>query len=283
MNKVTEVLNDKDESIDEELDYFKFTLSKLNKPAIQKNESRIENEKINGEFQENPKLALNQYGIDYFEFENRFRGSCKKIKETQAIYLKYFNGKANILDIGCGRGEFLELLKENNISAKGIDVCKDFVDYCEYKKLDALLDDAVSHISKVNDNSIGGVFMSQVAEHLETEYLIELISKIYDKLENGAYFIAETPNPTMLSTFSNSFYLDPSHKNPVHPETFKFILEKAGFKEIEIVYTDSSKIQYNLPLLDGSNINNLEEFNNGVNLLSGLLFGSQDYAIIARK
>ena len=196
---------------------------------------------------------------------------------------KYLKPKDRILDIGAGRGEFLELLNENNVSNKGIDVYQDFVDYCKEKGLDVENADALSYLQTLEDNVLGGIFMSQVAEHLDNNYLFDLIEESYKKLENGAYFIAETPNPRVLSTFTNSFYLDPTHVKPVHPETFKFIMEYVGFKHVDILYTKNSKIPYKLPLLNGNNIENLQDFNDGINLLNELLFGSQDYAIIARK
>ena len=266
----------------EEFDYLNFKLYQLRN--VHKNDT-IVNSKIyeEKELKNDIYTTNSNYDLDYFEFENKFRGSRKNIKNRQVRYLKYFNDKDNILDIGCGRGEFLELLSDNGIKSEGIDLCKDSVDYCNYKGLPAKLENGLTYLKKIGDGSLGGVFMSQVAEHLKIEELIEISTRVYEKLEKGTYFIAETPNPTVLSTFTNSFYLDPSHKNPVHPETFKFILENIGFKEVEILFTEESKVPYKLPLLNGENIENLEEFNNGVNLLSELLFGSQDYAIIAKK
>jgi O-antigen chain-terminating methyltransferase len=111
-----------------------------------------------------------------------------------------------------------------------------------------------------------------------------VFEKSYKKLKSGAYLIAETPNPTMLSTFTNAFYIDPSHIKPIHPETMKFLLQYYGFKEINIKYCEESKINYQLPLLIGDqHIKNLKEFNDGINLLSSILFGYQDYAIIGKK
>jgi O-antigen chain-terminating methyltransferase len=88
----------------------------------------------------------------------------------------------------------------------------------------------------------------------------------------------------MLSTFTNSFYLDMSHVKPVHPETMRFLLSYYGFKDVDVLYSEKSKIPYDLPLLEGdSSIHNLVEFNNGINLLNGLIFGYQDYAFAGRK
>jgi len=189
------------------------------------------------------------------------------------------------LDIGCGRGEFLELMKENNIKARGIDVNEQFVDYCRQKGLDAELKDGVAELEGLGDNSLGGIFMGQVIEHLEPDYLTRLLELAAKKLEPGAYLVAETPNPTMLSTFSNSFYLDLSHIKPVHPETMRFLMEYYGFEAVEIRYSESSKIPYSLALLEAgeAQIPNLKTFNEGINLLNQLLFGYQDYIIIGRK
>jgi 2-polyprenyl-3-methyl-5-hydroxy-6-metoxy-1,4-benzoquinol methylase len=221
--------------------------------------------------------------IDYFLFENRFRGTEADIKDNLTQYLKFFS-QDNVLDIGCGRGEFLELLAENNIKAKGVDVYQDFVHYCKKKGLDVEQGDGLEFLRGVEDNSLGGIFLGQVIEHLDEDYLINLIELAWKKLKPGAWFIAETPNPTMLSTFSNSFYLDLSHVKPIHPETMRFLMSYFGYKDIEILYSEKTKIPYELPLLEGdSSIRNLKDFNNGINLLNGLIFGYQDYAIAGRK
>lgn len=265
------------EKLQENMNYFSYRLRKNNKSLIVDKNTNISSEESSGTILENKDR------MDYFLFENKFRGTLREIRENQIQYLKYYLGKQNILDIGAGRGEFLELLNENNISNNGIDVYQDFVDYCKEKGLHVENADALSYLQTLEDNVLGGIFMSQVAEHLDNNYLFDLIEESYKKLENGAYFIAETPNPRVLSTFTNSFYLDPTHVKPVHPETFKFIMEYVGFKHVDILYTKNSKIPYKLPLLNGNNIENLQDFNDGINLLNELLFGSQDYAIIARK
>jgi len=225
----------------------------------------------------------NAEGIDYFLFENRFRGSEAEIRENLRQYLPYYSDGI-ILDIGCGRGEFLELLAENGMEGIGIDVYGDFVDYCREKGLNAVLADAVGYLEGIPDNSLGGIFLGQVVEHLKEDYLLRLIELSHRKLKPGACFVAETPNPTMLSTFSNSFFLDMSHEKPVHPETMRFLMRYYGFRDVDIVFSGKSKIPYNLPVLQGDgHIANLQEFNDGINLLNTLLFGFQDYAAIGRK
>lgn len=221
--------------------------------------------------------------IDYFSFENNFRGLRKDIKDAQKIYVDYFINKGHIIDLGCGRGEFLELMKENNISVTGVDLYEEFVDYCNINDLSAVYCDAIEYLANLQNNTIGGVFASQLVEHLNTNQLIQLCNEAYKKLLPGSYLILETPNPTSLSIYMNAFYMDPSHNKPVHPKTLEYFLKQAGFSEISVVFTEQSKVGYKLPLLEGQNINNLNEFNDGINLLSDIIFGSQDYAIIAKK
>jgi O-antigen chain-terminating methyltransferase len=95
--------------------------------------------------------------------------------------------------------------------------------------------------------------------------------------------ILETPNPTSLAIYTNWFYVDPSHNKPVHPLTLEYFLKQAGFSDIEVLYTEQSKPDFKIPELHVTGAENLEEFNNGMKVVSNVLFGSQDYAIIARK
>lgn len=222
-------------------------------------------------------------GIDYFDFENHFRGSRKEIKDAVSAYIPYFKQKDHVLDLGCGRGEFLELLKENGISGIGVDNYEEFVAYCKAKELNAVCEDALNYLMKSENNSVGGIFASQLIEHLTNEKLLKLCCLAYEKLEAGGYLVLETPNPMCLSIYMNAFYIDPSHQKPVHPKTMEYILKREGFQEIEILFTEKSKSSYRLPLLVSETVQNLSEFNDGINLLSDLLFGSQDYAIIAKK
>lgn len=219
--------------------------------------------------------------IDYFDFENHFRGSIENIKNAQKFYLKYFADKKNVLDIGCGRGEFLALLKENGISAKGIDIYEPYVDYCRMNGLEAVCGDGTKYLSDAD--GIDGIFVGQVVEHLEPESIIRLCNTAYEKLPSGGCIVIETPNPTSLAIYTNAFYIDPSHVKPVHPLTMKYFLEKAGFRNIEIIYTENSRPQDTIPPLAVAGSDNIEEFNLAMKKVSDVLFGSQDYAIIAVK
>jgi len=220
-------------------------------------------------------------GLDYFEFENHFRGTRAQIKNSQRIYLDYFKGKKKVIDLGCGRGEFLELMKENGIDGYGVDLYPEFVDLCRSKGLQAVCAD----VSKVleDEQEVDGIFAGQLIEHLSFRELIHLTELAYSRLLPESYLIYETPNPMSLAIYSHSFYIDPSHNKPVHPLTIKYVLEKAGFKDIHIKFTESSKLPVEIPELVIENAENLEAFNMAMKTVEHTLFGSQDYAVIARK
>lgn len=219
--------------------------------------------------------------IDYFDFENHFRGSIESIKNAQKFYLKYFKDKSHVLDIGCGRGEFLSLLQENGIEAEGADIYQPYVDYCQMKGLKAACSDGTDYLASLD--KVDGIFVGQVVEHLQPEQIIRMCNTAYEKLPEGGCIIVETPNPTSLSVYTNAFYIDPSHVKPVHPLTMKYYLEKAGFRSIEIIYTESSRPPYSIPELKCSSAENADEFNAAMKKVSDMMFGSQDYAVAAVK
>lgn len=228
-----------------------------------------------------PDKGSDYTSIDYFDFENHFRGSQKSIREKQEIYIPYFKDKKNVLDLGCGRGEFLELLQEYGIQAKGVELYDDYVNYCMLHELNVVKQDAVEYLDSIQ--STDGIFAGQVIEHMKIDEIIRLCKLAYEKLETGSYMILETPNPTCLATFTNAFYIDPSHNKPVHPLTIQYIVEKAGFQQVEILYTDKSRSPIVIPKIESKDIANLDEFNQAMQKVSNMLFGSQDYAVIARK
>lgn len=222
-------------------------------------------------------------GIDYADFEDYFRGSEELVKKSQRIYIPYFEGKKNVIDLGCGRGEFLELLKENGIGAVGVEQYAPFVQRCKEKGLAVEENEAVEYVHNLEAEFVDGIFAAQLVEHLETNQLVQLCNDAYQKLQQGGCLVFETPNPTCLAIYTHAFYIDPSHSKPVHPLTLEYILKKAGFEKVEVVYPEGSKLGERLPVFEADDISNVDEMNNGITRLSEMVFGSQDYAIVAYK
>ncbi len=173
--------------------------------------------------------------MNYFLFEEQFRGDSEDIKQRQSIYVNYFKNCQSVLDIGCGRGEFLSLLKENGIYAKGIDINEDMVLYCQKIGLDVKKIDMLSYLESLDKNSLDGVFLGQVVEHLNPEDMMIIIKLLYEKLKFGSHIIIETVNVQNPGALAN-FFVDPTHKRPVHPKFLEFIMKSTGFRDTEIVY-----------------------------------------------
>jgi SAM-dependent methyltransferase len=219
--------------------------------------------------------------INYFDFERMFRGKTEDIKLQQTQFLKHFTNCKNVLDVGCGRGEFLKLLEENNSWGYGIDIDDDMVDFTKKQGLVAIRVDATTHMRSLADNTLDGVFMSHVAEHLEPSELLTTLNLAYKKLKWGSNLVLVTPNPRSLSIFYNSFYLDLSHVKPLHPYTLEFILKGIGFGEIELRYLSPLPEELALKKLESSEKNKV--LNDNIQKLNDIVFGYQDYAIIAQK
>jgi O-antigen chain-terminating methyltransferase len=199
-------------------------------------------------------------GVNYFAFENHFRGSREEIKERQRVFVHYFEGCSNVLDIGCGRGEFLELMREQGIGARGVDLEETMLEFCRSRDLAVELNDAVSYLEQLEDASLDGVFIDQVVEHLEVAYFIKLLHLIYGKMMWGRYVVVETVNILNPGALSN-FYIDPTHIWPVHPELLKFLVEQAGFRETSIIFKNYG---------ESSDLSNIR-------------FTAADYAVVAKK
>ena len=180
-------------------------------------------------------MAQAPIAIDWLRFADAFRGPEANIRVHQTmIYAEKFAGAAEILDLGCGRGEFLEVARDAGIPARGIDQSEESVALCRAKNLIAQRADLFEFLDAQPDASIGGVFCSQVVEHLPPDRLPDLINLLAKKMSSGALCAIETPNPECLAIFATHFYLDPTHTRPVPPALLRFYMEEAGFVNIEI-------------------------------------------------
>ncbi len=234
------------------------------------------------------KRLYNDSKMNYFLFEEKYRGSTEEIKQRQLVFLEYFKNCKNVLDIGCGRGEFMSLLKENGITIKGIDINEDMILFCKKNGLNVVENDALDYLDSLKDKSLDGIFSGQLVEHLRPNELINLLKLCYDKMIYESYLVVETINPTCLGTFSTNFYMDLSHIKPVHPETLKFLLESIGFRDIQFKFLSPFPEGAKLKNIDLKNVpeeseKEFEILNQNVNKLNDFIFGFRDYAIIGKK
>lgn len=275
------ILGEKEQNIYEKIESTNEMLSFVRR-KLKKNESSIEGPALihNKVLPEESTLIeqKNNYSMDYLLFENRFRGSRSSIKERQKQYLEYILPTDKVLDIGCGRGEFIELLTDNGISVNGIDINEDMVEYCIDRGFNVQYADAIDYLAAVPPQTYDCISMCQVIEHLTFEQYTELLGLMLNALKPGGKVIIETINAQSVYAMSNWFYIDPTHTKPVHPETLDFVIKEIGFHKTE--RKNVSPVEHiNVPQI--GNIENSEEINRAIGDLYGMLYGYQDYALIA--
>jgi O-antigen chain-terminating methyltransferase len=207
----------------------------------------------------------------YNLFEERFRGSPEAIAESQRFYLAFLRGVPGpVLDVGCGRGEFLRLLREDGIAASGIESNPISVRLCRQAGLEVEEGDALSLLAGRPGESLGAVVAFQVVEHWTAAQIFAFLRQARRTLKPEGVLIAETVNTDSLSAL-RAFFLDPTHVRPVPPAALVFLAEAAGFAE--------ASLEYRAPLPSEER---LEEATANDAKLNRLLFGPQDYALIAR-
>jgi O-antigen chain-terminating methyltransferase len=220
----------------------------------------------------------------YVGFEDQFRGAPEEIRARLAGYVELFAGASDVLDIGCGRGEFLALLEERGVRARGIDVNDSMVEVCVQKGLEASKADALAYLRAQPPGSLGGLLAAQVVEHLDPAYLTNLLDAAYAALRPGAPIVLETINPACWFAFFESYVRDITHVRPLHPDTLKFLLQASGFGGVEIryqaPYPEHHKLQRVAPAALGDTADTL---NANVDKLNALLFTYLDYAAIGRR
>jgi len=231
--------------------------------------------------------ALDAY--KYLAFEDRFRGSRDEIRARMATYLPLFDGASDVLDVGCGRGEFLELLASAGITARGLDLNHEMVETCRANGLDVTEGDAVGYLSALPDGSLGGLFAAQVVEHLEPAYLLSFLELAFHKLRPGGRLVLETLNPSCWVAFFESYIRDITHVWPLHPETLQFLVVASGFTSADVEYrspiADADKLQ---PVTATASMGPVladlvDSFNANVDKLNSRIYSFLDYAVIGTR
>ncbi len=177
----------------------------------------------------------------YVAFEGQYRGSRELIKLRQERYLPYilllkrFFGEVNALDLGCGRGEWLELLGESGVQARGVDLSEAMLFICREKGFQVSQADALAALKGCPDNSVQLISGFHIAEHLPFSMLVELLQEAYRTLSPGGILILETPNSENLHVASSTFYLDPTHGNPITSQLLSFMLSHCGFDLTDVI------------------------------------------------
>jgi SAM-dependent methyltransferase len=211
---------------------------------------------------------------DYFAFESRMRGGTDEIRDRQRGYLEDFRDSAPVLDLGCGRGEFLGVLREAGIDARGIDADADMVAYARGEGLDVTQADAVTALESLEDGSLGGIFAAQLLEHLPPPVLVRLLELAAAKLQPGGVFVAETINPLSPLALRN-YFADLTHAQPLVPDTLELLARQAGFSHVKKRFLNEPEEKLTVPddPVLARNVARLNE----------LLFAPLDYAIVARR
>ena len=237
-----------------------------------------------------PAPAPDLNAFKYLGFEDQFRGSPEDISRGLSGYVELFAGQSDVLDIGCGRGEFLELLRARGISSRGIDVNQAMVEASRARGLSVDAGDALAYLSSIGDGALGGVFAAQVVEHLSPDYLGTLLETAAHKVRPGGLIVLETINPACWLAFFESYIRDLTHVRPLHPETLQYMLRVSGFHDVRVEYrspvAEAARLQpvvvpdHDLPpAIDDV----IQAFNENVAKLNARLFTFQDYAVIGRR
>lgn len=210
----------------------------------------------------------------YASFQDQFRGTREETSESLKVYLPLLEEEgidSEVLDVGCGRGEWLELLRDRGITARGVESNRVLIAEARQRNFDVVEADAVRHLRALPEEILNAVTAFHLVEHISLEQLVDLLSEIRRTLKPGGLVILETPNPKNLVVGACNFYSDPTHRRPLFPESLEFILNHLGFKD--------TRIQYLHPV-EGSPFDNGDE---GARALHAWFFSPRDYAVIAKK
>jgi len=221
--------------------------------------------------------------IDYVGFERRFRGDPVRVQEiTRDRYLELLRDHGPVLDVGCGKGELVETLVGAGVAALGIDLDPAMVDEARERGLDVRVADLNAFLEEQPEGVFGAIISTQVVEHLEVDALVRFLELSVSRLRPGGLFVAETPNPTSLIVLGTHFILDPTHVRPIHPALMVYLCECAGFRSVELSFYEPARHYHLAMLSEEDGVPGAPQINAAFTHLNNVLFGPQDYAVVAR-
>lgn len=213
-------------------------------------------------------------------FVDVFRGSRDDLLAAYAPLADRVAGSGPVLDIGCGRGEFVELLRQRGTEARGVDLDADAVAAARAAGLPVEEGDGLAALANAADGSLGAVVLLQVVEHLSAQDLVNIVALCADKVRPGGVVVAETVNPQSLYVYAHAMFVDPTHLRPVHPAYLTFLFQEAGFGAVEIDWRSPPPAADVLSEVPGDG-EPAGTVNANVARLNALLFAPQDYAVLA--
>lgn len=225
---------------------------------------------------------------DYVGFEDRYRGSGDELRTRLADHLPRLDGRGPVLDLGCGRGELLEMLRERGVEARGVDGSAAMVARCRERGLDVTQEDMLEALAAAPEGSLGAVVSLHVVEHLPPEAVERLVRLAFGALRPGGLLLLETPNARSLRVAASRFWIDPTHRRPVHPETLRWMAAAVGFDPVEIMELHPFPEGDRLPELPLDGLPEelhplVDRLNRQRDRLDELIHGFQDMALVAEK
>jgi SAM-dependent methyltransferase len=207
-------------------------------------------------------------------FQARFGGDEPVIRAQSERFLDRFRGRRRVLDLGSGRGTFLQLMRDHGIGAYGVDLDERMVAEARSRGHEVATGDAVAHLRTLEDESIDGLYARHLAEHILPGELVAILRECRRVLAPGSPVVFVTPNPRTLSVGAHTFWMDPGHLRPIPPDLFRFYLEVEGFEGVEMVTFEPTEGRKLSEAGDDATRDNFR-------FLNDLLFGDRDYAVIA--
>ena len=232
-----------------------------------------------------PPSPVSSSDAAYAAFENAFRGSREEIRDRLRDYVPLFAGLAPVADLGCGRGEFLELLREAGVAARGVEGNAAAVAACVSAGLSVEQGDLVAFLRAQADGSLGGVFAAQVAEHLSPAVLQAMLAESHRALRPGGRLVLETVNPASAAGFFDVYIRDLTHERPLHPDTLRFLAAAAGFSDVRVELRAPVDAASRLRPIPAAGLPGpvADALNENVARLNEVLFAPREYALIATR